>query len=74
MAPAVSVVLPVRDASASLGRALASVRSQSFADWELLAVDDGSTDATPATPRRRRGRGPANPRVEDTARRPRRRA
>ena len=47
MAPAVSVVLPVRNAAAPLGRALASVRAQSFADWELLAIDDGSTDATP---------------------------
>ncbi len=47
MAPAVSVVLPVRNAAATLARALASVRSQSFADWELVAVDDGSTDATP---------------------------
>ncbi len=48
MAPAVSVVLPVRNAAATLGRALASVGAQSFGDWELLAVDDGSADATPA--------------------------
>lgn len=46
--PAVSIVLPVRNGAATLGRALASVRSQSFPDWELLAIDDGSADATPA--------------------------
>lgn len=30
-----------------MSRALASLREQTFCDWELLAVDDGSTDATP---------------------------
>lgn len=45
--PAVSVVLPVRDGAATLARAIASVRAQTWADWELLVVDDGSRDATP---------------------------
>ncbi|MFI5337061.1 MAG: glycosyltransferase family 2 protein [Opitutales bacterium] len=48
MVPAVSVVLPVHNAAATLARAVASVQAQTFADWELLAVDDGSTDATHA--------------------------
>ena len=46
MSPAVSVVLPVHNAAATVARAVASVQAQTFADWELLAVDDGSTDAT----------------------------
>jgi glycosyltransferase involved in cell wall biosynthesis len=40
------VLLPARDAAATLARAVASIRAQTFADWELLAVDDGSADAT----------------------------
>ena len=43
-APAVSVVMPVYNRSATVGRALASVLGQSFADFELVLVDDGSTD------------------------------
>jgi glycosyltransferase involved in cell wall biosynthesis len=45
-APTVSVLLPVRNAAGPLGRALASIRSQTYADWELVAVDDGSTDGS----------------------------
>ena len=41
-----SVVLPVRNAAGTIARAVASVRRQTFYDWELLAVDDGSTDGT----------------------------
>jgi glycosyltransferase involved in cell wall biosynthesis len=40
------VLLPARDAAATLGRAVASIRAQSFLDWELLVVDDGSADGT----------------------------
>src|SRR5262245_12573229 len=46
--PTVSVVLPVYNGAAFLEAALASVRAQTHADWEMLLVDDGSTDATPA--------------------------
>ena len=42
--PLVSVVLPVWNAAATLARAIASIRGQTLADWELIAVDDGSTD------------------------------
>lgn len=45
-APKVSVVMPVYNAARFLAEAVASVRAQSFADWELIAVDDGSTDAS----------------------------
>lgn len=44
--PAVSVVLPVRNGAATIGRAVASVQNQAFAEWELLVVDDGSSDET----------------------------
>lgn len=44
--PLVSVVLPVRNAGGTIGRAIASIRAQTLHAWELVAVDDGSTDGT----------------------------
>jgi glycosyltransferase involved in cell wall biosynthesis len=44
--PPVTIGLPVRDAESTLPEALASIRGQSFQDWELLVVDDGSADGT----------------------------
>jgi glycosyltransferase involved in cell wall biosynthesis len=49
--PVVSVVLPARNAALTLPAALESVRCQSFPHWELLLIDDGSTDSTPAVVR-----------------------
>ena len=49
--PAVSVVTPVWNAAATLAATVASVRAQNFADWELLLVDDASTDSSPALAR-----------------------
>jgi glycosyltransferase involved in cell wall biosynthesis len=43
----VSIVLPVRDAAMTLGDCLASLAAQSLADHEVVAVDDGSRDASP---------------------------
>lgn len=45
--PNVSVIIPAFQAQDTLERAVLSVRAQTFADWELIIVDDGSTDATP---------------------------
>jgi glycosyltransferase involved in cell wall biosynthesis len=42
--PKVSVIVSFLDAEAFLGEAVESVFAQTFADWELLLVDDGSTD------------------------------
>lgn len=44
--PKVSVLMPVRDGAEWLAEAIESVRVQTLEDWEILAVDDGSTDAT----------------------------
>ena len=44
MSPAVSVILPVHNREETLGRAIQSVLDQSFHDFELIVVDDGSKD------------------------------
>lgn len=46
MAPVVSIITPFLNAEAFLGDAIASVRRQTLLDWELLLVDDGSTDGS----------------------------
>ena len=45
--PRVSVLLPVRDGAATLRAALESLHAQTFRDFRVIAVDDGSTDDTP---------------------------
>lgn len=45
-APLVSVIIPAYNAAAFVGRTLASLRAQTFSDFEAIVVDDGSTDAT----------------------------
>lgn len=42
----ISIVMPLRDAAATLGHAMESIFAQTWPDWELLAVDDGSRDGT----------------------------
>lgn len=42
----VSILLPARDASATLAEALESIAAQTHREWELIAVDDGSRDET----------------------------
>jgi len=46
--PAVSVIMPAYNAERYLHAAVDSVLRQSFADLELLIVDDGSSDGTVA--------------------------
>lgn len=42
----VSIIMPARNAALYIGQSIESVRLQTHADWELLVVDDGSTDGT----------------------------
>jgi glycosyltransferase involved in cell wall biosynthesis len=46
MHPDVSVLMPVRDGAEWLVEAVESIRAQTLRAWELIAVDDGSRDAT----------------------------
>ena len=45
--PAVSVLMPCYNAAETIDEALRSLAFQSFTNFEIVAVDDGSTDATP---------------------------
>lgn len=39
-----SIIVPVYDAAATIGRMLDSNREQSLSDFEVLMINDGSTD------------------------------
>ena len=45
--PVFSVVIPTHNRAGMVGRALRSVAAQTFNDYEVIVVDDGSTDSTP---------------------------
>lgn len=42
----VTVVMPAYQAARTIVRAIDSIRTQTFRDWQLIVVDDGSTDST----------------------------
>ncbi|MBI5548525.1 MAG: glycosyltransferase [Deltaproteobacteria bacterium] len=44
--PPLSILMPARNAQAFVGEALESLLGQTFGDFELMAVDDASTDGT----------------------------
>ncbi|HEV8389804.1 MAG TPA: glycosyltransferase family 2 protein, partial [Dongiaceae bacterium] len=46
--PLISVILPTRNRAALLPTAIGSIKAQTYDYWELLIVDDGSSDATPS--------------------------
>ncbi len=79
MDPAVSVVITTFNRARSLQRALESVLAQTFRDYEVIVVNDGSTDATASlllgygdrirvVSQENRGIGPARNRAMDEAR------
>ena len=42
----VSVIMPAYNGAKYISAAISSVQAQTFSGWELLIIDDGSTDAT----------------------------
>lgn len=46
VAPRLSILLATKDQSSTLEKCLQGVRNQTFQDYELLILDDGSTDGT----------------------------
>src|SRR5215471_7007754 len=45
--PQISIIMPVYNGEQHLNLSLNSIASQTFRDFELIVVDDGSTDSTP---------------------------
>jgi glycosyltransferase involved in cell wall biosynthesis len=52
MTPRVSVLIPAHNAAATVAECLESLVAQSFVDFEVVLVDDGSTDGTAEAARR----------------------
>jgi glycosyltransferase involved in cell wall biosynthesis len=44
--PLVSIGMPVRNGAATLASTLRSILAQTYTRWELILIDDGSTDGT----------------------------
>lgn len=58
-APEVSIVVPCRNKGRFLEESLESVWAQTHGDWELILVDDGSSDGSRAIARRHARRDPS---------------
>lgn len=58
MAPCVSIITPCYNAAHTLPGSVESILSQTYTDWELLLVDDCSTDRTADVIREFRARDP----------------
>ena len=42
--PEISIIIPIYKAEKYLKRCIDSILKQTFADWELILIDDGSPD------------------------------
>lgn len=67
--PVFSIILPCYNSERTLARAVESVQAQSVADFEILIVEDGSTDGTVALAKRLAGVDPRIRVFSDSARR-----
>jgi len=47
MQPLISIIMPAKNAAAYVGECIDSVMSQSYSNWELIAINDHSDDETP---------------------------
>ena len=48
LSAAISIILPIYNTEPYLCRCLDSIRAQTFAEWECICIDDGSTDGSSA--------------------------
>lgn len=46
--PAISIIMPCYNRAGTIARSIETVLGQTFVDWELIIIDDGSTDDSPA--------------------------
>jgi glycosyltransferase involved in cell wall biosynthesis len=46
MTPLISIIIPTYNRAKYVTRAIAAIQSQAFTEWELIIVDDGSSDGT----------------------------
>src|SRR5581483_11882654 len=58
MAPGISVIVPLYNKAAFIERCLDAILNQSFADHEVIVVDDGSTDGSAKQVEQRAARDP----------------
>ena len=72
--PTHTVIVPAYNAAETIEQAIRSVRAQTDSSFELIAVDDGSTDATPDLLRRMAAEDERDPRHPPEKRRAERRA
>lgn len=42
----VSIILPTYNRGKVIERSIASIQAQTYKEWELISIDDGSTDET----------------------------
>lgn len=53
--PKISIIIPVYNNAKEIGECLSSIKKQTFKDYEIIVVDDGSTDGLNSTLKRHQG-------------------